>query len=237
MKRTVFEGTINGVKYDNVNEYNQAMVEALKSGQPVEASTNTKTIDTEDPQPESKPVEATIPEIDEDAEARMMMVAYPGFAHCLDGRNLDEAFLEANINVDPEKFSEDCKKLATTIIPKIINQMTSETLENYESDLSLIIEHLKEMKDERQKKKEALAQRIKQLQEQYDKNLAELALTDCVQNLYYDLKEVTDAIVDDRKQEAIPVKENDETYMPDGMCGWIKLAKEIFPDFTIVEEK
>lgn len=45
MKKTVFEGIINGQIYNDVQDYNNAMIELIKSGKAVNASTSTRTID------------------------------------------------------------------------------------------------------------------------------------------------------------------------------------------------
>ena len=45
VKKTVFEGVVNGVKFDNVNEYNKHIAQLMDIGEPVNASTKTITID------------------------------------------------------------------------------------------------------------------------------------------------------------------------------------------------
>lgn len=44
--KTIFEGKVNGVTYNSVEEYNKAIVEALKNGS-VEASSQTRTVEDE----------------------------------------------------------------------------------------------------------------------------------------------------------------------------------------------
>ena len=44
----VFEGTINGEKFSNVEDYNKRMKELLNAGQDVEATTSTKIVVFED---------------------------------------------------------------------------------------------------------------------------------------------------------------------------------------------
>jgi hypothetical protein len=54
--KTIFEGKVNGVVYNNVNDYNVAIAAAMSSGQSVIASTCTKTVD----EPINKPKIAKI---------------------------------------------------------------------------------------------------------------------------------------------------------------------------------
>lgn len=49
MKKTRFIGTVNGVSYDNVNDYNKAITEAIETGTLVNASSQTEVIDEPDP--------------------------------------------------------------------------------------------------------------------------------------------------------------------------------------------
>lgn len=45
MNKTIFEGTINGTVYNNVNDYNKEMTRLINEGLPIEASTCTKTVE------------------------------------------------------------------------------------------------------------------------------------------------------------------------------------------------
>lgn len=44
MNKTIFEGTINGEKFDSVQEYNSKMLELISAGEPVDASSRTRSI-------------------------------------------------------------------------------------------------------------------------------------------------------------------------------------------------
>ena len=48
MKKVIFEGTVDGVKFDNVKDYNEAVTKAIAEGKNVQASSNTKVVDTAD---------------------------------------------------------------------------------------------------------------------------------------------------------------------------------------------
>lgn len=48
MKRTIFEGTVNGEKFNTVQEYNARLTELLNAGVNVEASSNTRVEDEEE---------------------------------------------------------------------------------------------------------------------------------------------------------------------------------------------
>lgn len=45
MKKTVFEGIVNGTKYNNVNDYNEAVKTAIDSGENVKASSKTEIVE------------------------------------------------------------------------------------------------------------------------------------------------------------------------------------------------
>ena len=44
MKKTVFKGTVNGIHFDNVKDYNEYLTKLLEAGEPVEAETSTQTV-------------------------------------------------------------------------------------------------------------------------------------------------------------------------------------------------
>lgn len=54
-KKTIFEGTVNGVKFDNVKEYNERVRELMDAGESVNASTKTTIVDEKDSQDNENP--------------------------------------------------------------------------------------------------------------------------------------------------------------------------------------
>lgn len=54
--KTIFEGTVNGIKYNTVQEYNKALTDAIAAGQLTQASSSTRCIPDEEP---AKPVKTT----------------------------------------------------------------------------------------------------------------------------------------------------------------------------------
>lgn len=46
--KTIFEGTVNGTKFDKVEDYNKALIEAINSGKAVNASSTTRQEEDED---------------------------------------------------------------------------------------------------------------------------------------------------------------------------------------------
>ncbi len=48
MKKVVFKGTINGIDFDNVNDYNDKMSELIASGESISASSKTEIADEEE---------------------------------------------------------------------------------------------------------------------------------------------------------------------------------------------
>ena len=48
MKKTVFKGTVNGIHFDNVKDYNEYLTKLIEAGEPIEAETSTQTIDCDE---------------------------------------------------------------------------------------------------------------------------------------------------------------------------------------------
>ena len=55
MKKVIFEGVVNDVKFDNVEDYNKAITKAVARGEEVHANTQTKMVD----EPEKPEVDYT----------------------------------------------------------------------------------------------------------------------------------------------------------------------------------
>lgn len=85
MKKTVFKGTVNGIHFDNVKEYNEYLTKLLEAGEPVEAETSTQTIDCTETTNDKQVV------YDEN-------VLLPYF-----GDNVDEYYLDALVTDDEAK--------------------------------------------------------------------------------------------------------------------------------------
>lgn len=63
MRKTVFEGTVNGEKFDNVQAYNARLTELLNAGVVVEASSSTRVVNEETPVPHSGYVRTSTDEV------------------------------------------------------------------------------------------------------------------------------------------------------------------------------
>lgn len=143
-KKTVFEGLINGVIFDNVNDYNKALMKLINEGIAVEASTKTSTID-----------ETTIDEkccdCDncacedcncEDSENISML---PGFDHGCDADG-NYGYIDDYVTTDIEKDNAAIAQLKCRLgdnleeILKRINSMDEASLENYKADIEKIID-------------------------------------------------------------------------------------------------
>jgi hypothetical protein len=104
-KKTVFEGVINGIEFDNVKEYNEYLMKLINAGEPVCASTSTHTED-ECCEPECECCECNEPET-------VMML--PG---CIIGRDNDKSYVDSYVSdnaiADKQSFEELEDELADT---------------------------------------------------------------------------------------------------------------------------
>lgn len=107
--RTVFEGTINGRKFDNIQAYNAEMQRLIAAGEPVQASTCTK----------------AAPEVVDTS------FLFPGFAQCENSKNLTKEFIDAALECEPNKFIQQVNGLFHDKIKPAIGQMNKEQLDQY----------------------------------------------------------------------------------------------------------
>lgn len=127
MKKTVFEGVINGQIYNDVQDYNNAMINLLKSGVPIQASTTTKSVD----EPEST-----------DSDHNQIVNLYFGFE---DNVPVADKFLD--IEEDNDGTIDLIEKDMETYLDKVssaIKRMPISDLNSYLKDVNVIISSLKD---------------------------------------------------------------------------------------------
>lgn len=134
MKKTIFEGIVNGTKYDNVDDYNKAVQAAINEGQNVEASSSTKIIECEDDDCECKKCECKkeIPDID--FNFKSMMKKNP----CELEEMLDQ--LENNFKQLPDHYKESLLHLIkdTRVIAERQMKVTEKDIDNLDTQAAEI---------------------------------------------------------------------------------------------------
>lgn len=129
-KKTIFEGVINGLKFDNVKEYNEYLMKLINAGEPVCASTSTH---TEDECCGCCECECNEPET-------VMML--PG---CIIGRNNDKSYVDSYISdnaiADKQAFEELEDELGDNMegVIEKIHKMDRAALEGYLKDVNKVL--------------------------------------------------------------------------------------------------
>ena len=127
MKKVIFEGFIDGVKFDNIKDYNEAVTKAIAEGKNVQASSNTKVVNTED---EDENKEETC-ECGCGCECKQCKcqkpnLTLPGFVYNEETNEYEETLYDdfaQLLNTDPDEYVSDSEfneKL------KVMNEMMDE---------------------------------------------------------------------------------------------------------------
>ena len=134
MKKTVFEGVINGQVYNNVKEYNDVISTMIANGDVFEASTSTKTIDVCD---KCESEQCTC-----DRCESPTINLYFGFD---DDVPVADKFLDINEDND-ETISLIDEEMERQLdgISSVIKQMSISDLNRYLKDVNVIISSLKD---------------------------------------------------------------------------------------------
>ena len=151
MKKTIFEGTVNGAKFDNVQDYNNAIAQAIAKGEPIDASSNTRTAD----------------KIHELSEGPDIISLFPGFAHCsLD--SLDTDFIKAGLEIPSEQFDKSVLDLLNEKITPTINKMNKADATRYKSLVEGIMAHLGKISSEYERCGHDLDARLEKLNKEIE---------------------------------------------------------------------
>ena len=152
MKKTVFEGIVNDVKYDSVEGYNKAIQEAIANGGDVKASSKTEIVDEPTEEHPLKKLPTDLEELlslgQVDLE-RQLIELKESFA------NGSDVYKNNSVQV-LEKLQQLIKRLKEELVSGI-DALQAQMRENYQQTEKL------------EKQCEALEDQIEKLNAQYDK--------------------------------------------------------------------
>lgn len=183
--KTIFEGTVNDSVFNNVNDYNKALVEALKSNGKVCASSRTYTVnDTVNEEDEDKVVAGRSSGVVEpnccDQESCECENKPVQFFYGIE--DTDEYYLDS-ITGGPEdaeilKSWQDGLDNSIQEIRKEFDNFELEDFEDYSADLDSVLNKLKEDTTEIEIVSDKLDRRIEKLQKELDEKICERAVVD-----------------------------------------------------------
>lgn len=178
MKKTVFEGIVNGTKYDNVNDYNNAVQAALNANENVQASSHTEIVDV----PDSDQCECQCECKDNQKEVDQKEVELKNFINDkLNILNVDTDELSKSLNEFVSQFdemSDDLKTYASSLVgdikKKLLERMSATESELDATDVkaSAIKEHIDKLDEEIDKLDDEyikLIEKADDLEAEYDK--------------------------------------------------------------------
>lgn len=175
--KTSFKGTINGKEFDNVQDYNAEMQRLIAEGQPINAHADTRTVE----------------ELDNS-------FLFPGFAQCENVDKLNDDFIDAALELDPDKFIDQVNGLLHDRIIPAINEMPETTISKYSDLVDGILNYLEGLATESDARAEQTTKRLQAI----EKELAEIktkaevesdrkAVIDFVTNVYNGIADAIDA--------------------------------------------
>lgn len=158
-KKTIFEGVINGIKFDNVKDYNEYLTKLINAGESFNASTSTRA--------ECETCCETCCEDECTCAGKEAPVIYmfPGFDNG-DNKEYVDGFISDNADEDVASLAVLKEKLAKNLegIIHRVHSMDEAALENYEDDVEEvqdIIEQDTQATEDVISKKEAELQKLK----------------------------------------------------------------------------
>lgn len=124
--RTIFEGTVNGEKFDNINAYNARVNQLMESGEFVSATSSTR---VEDITQEVEGIKELIKEIERIDEKPM--TAVKRFLPASDDSSyIDDIMLSSDVQGEIAKLTDDLYELSQEVIDNIPHN-TRHQLETY----------------------------------------------------------------------------------------------------------
>lgn len=207
-KKTVFEGVINGIKFDNVKEYNEYLMKLIDAGETVCASTSTRS------ENECCGCCECDCECTGDDEQIMML---PG---CIIGRDNDKSYVDSYVSdnaiADKQSFEELEDELGDNMegVIEKIHKMDRAALEGYLKDVN---EVLGVINTDYKSTKRCIAEREQEI-ERIHKESQKLGRATKVLELWHDNYLAIKATIEDAMtvDNAKPSNDNDE-----------KIAKEL----------
>lgn len=178
-KKIVFEGTVNGKKFDNLKDYNECVNQLIANGEFVEASTCSKVVDEEDEvkskMPESfKALMNAIDEYKDDKTLPLLPYMEEGDPFYLNellvDKDQDKVFEEVNETLDEcfENITEAIKDKSICI----------EGLYDYLNDVENVIERVEGDLEKNDKALESIEKQLEELNNEVDALIAKIEVLD-----------------------------------------------------------
>lgn len=228
MKKVIFEGVVNDVKFDNVEDYNMAITKAVARGEEVHASTQTKMVD----EPEKSEVDY----------AKRANILFPGLG--ASDVLTEQMFTDVDkITKELDDMDEDgISALVADTVYKELDAMDEDELGMYEEDLGKVFKFISDYQTETSNRIEAVAKMIDNITQRYQAQLKKLTsdkqnLEDAIHvanklNLYYkesakmldEVRHEGDKVEDARPE---PVNLDHEQ----AIAKLLNLCESIFPDY------
>lgn len=215
MKKVIFEGVVNDVKFDNVEDYNMAITKAVARGEEVHACTQTKMVD----EPEKSEVDYT----------KRANILFPG--------------LGASDVLTEQMFHDlDEYDLNVNDVYEELNAMDEDELSMYEEDLGKVCKFISDYQTETSNRIEAVAKMIDNITQRYQAQLKKLTsdkqnFEDALHvanklNLYYtESAKMLDEVrhEDDKEEDVRPESVNLDREQ--AITKLLNLCESIFPDY------
>lgn len=220
MKKVIFEGVVNDVKFDNVEAYNKAVAEAIAEGEEVRASTKTKMV--EEPDPEAKNV-----------RAELANILFPGIGTA--DELTDNMFKDID-EIHDIYFSSDhdIDAMVDDKVYKEIQKMDEGGRAMYEEDLGQVIKFIADYKTETNNKIEAIVRMVEAAYDRVrrmDSDIKELQkylqAAEKLSVYYTRSMQKLMALQNETEEEDIPEEDEHEQ----AIAKLLSLCENIFPDY------
>lgn len=211
MKKTIFEGTVNGTKFDNVQDYNNAITKALANGEPINASSNTYTTDD-------------ITEADNVSGNDISL--FPGFAHCSSLDSLNKEFISAGLEIPEEEFEDSIDQLYNEKIVPAVAKMNKAGAERYKMLIEGIMRYLGEIACDYDQLGRQLDDRLTKLNEEIDelakkaqRAVDENRIVQSTATLYNNINELVSNRIEALNQHPTKIADQKDPVDPKDACG------------------
>lgn len=204
--KTIFEGTVNGTKYNNVQDYNQALLNAINSGEQVEATSHTSQV--EDVESQSKTENSlSLPEFD------------------LNTLNGDPSHDDLLIRA----FTRN--QISDSVCEAIIDDLNNASVEKREEGLNAYrkkLNHLKVASDTNDQAYECILKDIASLEQQRAKKETQQNILDSSDDILTNEIDFYDRIIQTVEDTNKPTQPSETTNELDQLDQVRRLLKEIF---------
>jgi hypothetical protein len=152
MKKTIFEGTVNGEKFNTVQEYNARLTELINSGVAVNASSNTRVEEVDEPAPTSGFVRTCTDEVCDEGKCTFTSTYDEDLSYYPYCEDDDIYYLDALVTND-SNINNDARKEMRNIFDKCYpyiceslydENVSVDTKKTYLADIREIINRLKQ---------------------------------------------------------------------------------------------